>query len=154
MGTAATILLFLSSIAYNLVWGCLFIAMIGYKDFKDQCNTLVQWNKALYIMYFVIASLSLLQFIFQIIQNKYKKDSNIPSIIIGCKSCLNCFGGLSILIGINVEYMRVPIKDECGSLNKLNLAFIITEWGLYGCFCLFTCAAGIFASCKNSDEEQ
>lgn len=154
MGTAATIILFFFSIAYNLIWGVLFIVVTRYQDYKyEECGTLVKWNNALYIMYFIIAFLSLIQFIFQLIQNKYKKDSSIPSIIIGCKSCLNCFGGLTILIGINVEYMKVPIKEDCGSLNKLNLAFIITEWGLYGCFCLFTLAAGIFATCKNNNED-
>ena len=153
MGTAATIGLFLLSIAYNLTWAVLFFVMIGYNDFEPDCNKLVIWNHALYIMYFIIASMSLLQFIFQLINNKFKKESNVPSILIGCKSCLNCFGGLIILVGICVEYFKVNDKSHCGSLQKVNLSFIVTEFSIYALFCLFTLSAGIFASCKNSDDE-
>ena len=153
MGTASTVVLFLLSIAYNLIWGVLFLVKIHENNIEKECLTLAKWNKALYIMYFIIASLSLLQFIFQLINNKYKKDSNIPSILIGCKSCLNCFGGLTILIGICVEYFKIEKKDTCGSIWKVNLAFIITEFSLYGLFCLFTLSAGIFATCKNNEDE-
>jgi hypothetical protein len=140
MGTFFTILVLLISLSYGMIWGILFIIFTKRDDnFDSNCDTLISWDKALYIVQFISAGLHLISSIFQLIATSYDRESSIPKYIMGFRSCLVYISGMTILLGISVSYGNLPSNTKCGDLLKLNLAYIITEWTI-----LFSC---IFLVC-------
>lgn len=144
MGTFFTILVLLLSMAYGMTWGILFL-IYTKAEYPPVCQSIVGWDKALYIVHFISSGLHLVSSIFQLIATSYNKESTIPKYIMGFRSCLNYIAGISILIGINVSYFSNPNIDQCGDLTGLNLAYIITEWTIFGSCILFVCAICIFS---------
>ncbi len=148
MGTFFTILLLLLNLSYGLVWGILF-SVYTEKEINDPnyditCNNIVSWDKALYIVQFISTGLHLISSIFQLIATNYDQDSNIPKYLMGIRSCIVYIAGMTILLGINVAYFNHENIDACGSLKSLNLAFIITEWTIYGFCCCLVCVVCVF----------
>jgi len=144
MGTFFTILVLLLSVSYGMVWGILFLIYTN-EDRDPSCANLVSWDKALYIVQFLSAGLHLISSIIQLVATSYDKESSIPKYIMGCRSCLVYLAGITILIGINVSYFSHEDITKCGNLKNLNLAYIITEWTIFGsCICL-VCVVCIFS---------
>jgi hypothetical protein len=139
MGTCFTILVLLLSVSYGMVWGVLFLVWTSKETYPPQCDELVSWDKALYIVQFISSGLHLVSSIFQLIATSYDRESNIPKYIMGCRSCLVYIAGICILIGINASYFSNPKIDDCRDLKGLNLAYIITEWTILGTCITFVC---------------
>jgi hypothetical protein len=159
MGTFFTILVLLLSMSYGLIWGILFLVYSGNEmakpDYDISCDSIISWDKALYITQFISAGLHLISSVFQLITTSYDQDSSIPKYIMGFRSCLVYIAGLSILIGINVAYFGHPNMNVCGDLKGLNLAYIICEWTILGsCICLVyvVCIFSIIFKKKKKNE--
>jgi hypothetical protein len=137
MGTFFTLIVLLISVSYGMTWGVLFVVWIDRTDYHPTCETIISWDRALYVVQFISAGLHLISTIIQLVSTSYDKDSNIPKYIMGCRSCFLFIAGLTILIGINISYFSNEDIALCGDLQALNLAYIITEWTIIS-FC-FLC---------------
>lgn len=138
MGTLCTIILLLISLSYGITWGVLFLIYTKKDEFSnEECQELKRWDRALYIVHFICAFLHLISSVIQLLASAYDKDSNIAQYITFFRSCINYIAGIVILIGINVAYVRLEDTSICGSLSKLNLAYIICEWAIIGFFICF-----------------
>ncbi len=148
MGTCFLILLLLLNMSYGMVWGVLFLVYSGREiksaTYSSTCDTIISWNRGLYILQFISSGLNLISTIFQLISAGCKIESNIPKYIMGCRSCVSYIAGLVILIGINTTYFNHPDMAVCGDLKGLNLAYIISEWTIMGSCCLLVCVVCIF----------
>lgn len=148
MSTFFTILLLLLNMSYGMIWGILFLIYTEKEkknpDYDPICNGIVDWDKALYIVQFISTGLHLISSIFQLVAMNYDQDSSIPKYLMGFRSCIVYIAGMTILLGINIAYFNHEDISKCGSLKGLNLAYIITEWTIYGfCICL-VCVVCIF----------
>jgi hypothetical protein len=147
MGTFFTIIVLLISVSYGMTWGVLFLVWISHTDYHPICETIISWDKALYISQFILAGLHLISSVIQLISSGYDQDSNIPKYIMGCRSCFLFIAGFTILIGINISYFSNEDIALCGDLQKLNLAFIITEWTIISFCFLCVCVVCSLSIC-------
>ncbi len=132
--TSCTLIMFLFIVGYEIAIAILFL-FFSYDVIQPQCQTLVAWNKALYILYFLSALLNIIATLIQIITNLKDSENYLPKCIIGIRSAIHYVAGIVMLIGINVNYVNIENIEECGKRFKiLNLVFIIFEWILIGGF--------------------
>lgn len=122
-------------IGYDIGWSCLFIYETSLPN-DNKCETLIQWDKALYIVLLLISFLHLTSCILS--WYFYSKQKLLIAISI-CKSMCNYIAGIVIMIGIITSFN----KEECERLKRYNMIYIITEISIIGFFCFFICAMSI-----------
>ena len=143
----------LIGLATNITFISLFV--IHSKKYKDSiyCENLIHWDKALWISMIIYSTLSLLS---NCIKLATDPDSSGAALT---DSCLGCAGTALLVcwIGIQVVYFNLeePLEGTagvCGSLGKVNLAYIVTQYAMIGliplmCICGCICAACSGCSC-------
>ena len=135
MKSIFTVLFAFIYIGYDIGWSCLFIYITSHPNEKN-CEALIQWDKALYIVLLLISFLHLTSCI--LTWYFYSKQKLLIAISL-CKSMCNYIAGIVIMIGIITSFN----KGECESLKKYNMIYIITEMSIIGFFCIFICAMSI-----------
>ena len=138
-GTFFTLGLMTVMVGYTLVWAFLFYFTIA--DVSTDliaCKKIIQWNKSLYILYFISSVVNTISSFIQIILNSLNLESNIPNYISGFRSCSVFICGITILCGITDSYISSKnILGKCDRLLGLNLSYIVTEWVIIGIFVIF-----------------
>jgi len=138
--TTCTLIMFLLVVVYELTLAILFL-FFSLDVKPPECITLVNWNIALYVLYFLSALLNIIATIIQITTNMKDTENYIPKCIIGIRTAIHYITGIVILIGINVSYVNIPNIDVCGNnFVMLNYAYIILEWILIGGLTIFLIA--------------
>ena len=145
MGTVFTLILLLISLSYGLAWAILFLVYTSQYEYDPSCSTLISWDRALYITQFISSGLHIISSVIQLISSSYDIESSIPKYITGCRSCIVYVAGITNLVGINVTYFKHGTIEICADLQKLNLAYIITEWTIMGSFICFVCSICIIS---------
>lgn len=122
-------------LGYDLGWSCVFIFETN-QPHPSECDPLIQWDKALYIVLLFISGLHLISSIF----SWYYMNTH-PRLIIGfsiCKSFWNFIAGILIMIGIIFTYSSLGDKIKfCGYLQIYNLIYIILEMSIISVCCVF-----------------
>lgn len=156
--TISTIIITLISICYSLTWSTLFIYYIEKKTYPPECDSLISWNRALYIVLLMASGLHLISSGVQYVMTTINKDSMIPKYIMTFKSCLNYITGVILLIGVTVEYFGTTNAQSCGQLKTLTFAYIIVEWTIMGsfmlCVCIVCIISSIFKKSKTIDDNE
>ena len=116
-------------IGYDIGWSCLFIYETSLPN-DNKCETLIQWDKALYIVLLLISFLHLTSCILS--WYFYSKQKLLIAISI-CKSMCNYIAGIVIMIGIITSFNN----EECERLKRYNMIYIITEMSIIGFFLFF-----------------
>ena len=131
----------LLGIGMNITFIVLFIIHTGKLKDITTCASLISWDKGLYISIIIYTVSSL-------IGNIYKLQSigqEINSVTFQFFEFINKASGLSVFvcwIGIQVVYFNLEVQGSCGTLGKVNFAYIITNYVLMGIVllsCLICC---------------
>ena len=120
------------AIIYCIVWAVLFVVFKSRYEWVEPCDSLRNWDTALYIFYFILAGINtifLLSHLFARKQETIAKIANFNNL----RSFITGIGSLIILIGVTASYSKLNNPDICGeNLSDLNLSYIIIEWVTMG----------------------
>jgi hypothetical protein len=141
-GTIWSIMALLLSVSYGVIWGSFFLVYSSRDVYPKTCQTLIKWDQAIYILYFISVSLHLVSTLIQFIVNTRDRESPIPKFITAFRSCLSYLAGMAILIGLTLEYASLEEPEKCGDLAKINMIYIILEWTI-----LLTCVLFVYVVC-------
>ena len=83
--TTCTLIMFLLVVVYELTLAILFL-FFSLDVKPPECITLVNWNIALYVLYFLSALLNIIATIIQITTNMKDTENYIPKCIIGIRN--------------------------------------------------------------------
>ena len=157
-GTSRTLLSTIISSIYTLIF---FILLLYYNEYNsdsdefekdiynnkyDECRKLRRWNRVLYIglgisfVFFIICTA---------LQIKNQGKEKYVSILLLIRTVFNYIIGLFFLISITSVYFGISgdVMDNCPSVKKVDLAYIICEWAIFSVCIIFHYAIVIFFVC-------
>ena len=157
-GTSRTLLSTIISSIYTLIF---FILLLYYNEYNsdsdefekdiynnkyDECRKLRRWNRVLYIglgisfLFFIICT---------VLQIKNQGKEKFVSILLLIRTVFNYIIGLFFLISITSVYFGISgdVMDNCPSVKKVDLAYIICEWAIFSVCIIFHYAIVIFFVC-------
>jgi hypothetical protein len=157
-GTSRTLLSTIISSIYTLIF---FILLLYYNEYNsdsdefekdiynnkyDECRKLRRWNRVLYIglgisfLFFIICT---------VLQIKNQGKEKYVSILLLIRTVFNYIIGLFFLISITSVYFGISgdVMDNCPSVKKVDLAYIICEWAIFSVCIIFHYAIVIFFVC-------
>ena len=117
-----------------------------YNNKYDECRKLRRWNRVLYIglgisfLFFIICT---------VLQIKNQGKEKYVSILLLIRTVFNYIIGLFFLISITSVYFGISgdVMDNCPSVKKVDLAYIICEWAIFSVCIIFHYAIVIFFVC-------
>ena len=157
-GTSRTLLSTIISSIYTLIF---FILLLYYNEYNsdsdefekdiynnkyDECRKLRRWNRVLYIglgisfVFFIVCT---------VLQIKNQGKEKYVSILLLIRTVFNYIIGLFFLISITSVYFGISgdVMDNCPSVKKVDLAYIICEWAIFSVCIIFHYAIVIFFVC-------
>ena len=157
-GTSRTLLSTIISSIYTLIF---FILLLYYNEYNsdsdefekdiynnkyDECRKLRRWNRVLYIglgisfLFFIICT---------VLQIKNQGKEKYVSILLLIRTVFNYIIGLFFLISITSVYFSISgdVMDNCPTVRKIDLAYIICEWAIFSVCIIFHYAIVIFFVC-------
>ena len=157
-GTSRTLLSTIISSIYTLIF---FILLLYYNEYNsdsdefekdiynnkyDECRKLRRWNRVLYIglgisfVFFIICT---------VLQIKNQGKEKYVSILLLIRTVFNYIIGLFFLISITSVYFGISgdVMDNCPTVRKVDLAYIICEWAIFSVCIIFHYAIVIFFVC-------
>ena len=157
-GTSRTLLSTIISSIYTLIF---FILLLYYNEYNsdsdefekdiynnkyDECRKLRRWNRVLYIglgisfVFFIVCT---------VLQIKNQGKEKYVSILLLIRTIFNYIIGLFFLISITSVYFGISgdVMDNCPSVKKVDLAYIICEWAIFSVCIIFHYAIVIFFVC-------
>ena len=164
-GTSRTLLSTIISSIYTLIF---FILLLYYNEYNsdsdefekdiynnkyDECRKLRRWNRVLYIglgisfLFFIICT---------VLQIKNQGKEKYVSILLLIRTVFNYIIGLFFLISITSVYFGISgdVMDNCPSVKKVDLAYIICEWAIFSVCIIFHYAIVIFFVCCKAKRKQ
>ena len=164
-GTSRTLLSTIISSIYTLIF---FILLLYYNEYNsdsdefekdiynnkyDECRKLRRWNRVLYIglgisfVFFIICT---------VLQIKNQGKEKYVSILLLIRTVFNYIIGLFFLISITSVYFGISgdVMDNCPSVKKVDLAYIICEWAIFSVCIIFHYAIVIFFVCCKAKRKQ
>ena len=157
-GTSRTLLSTIVSSIYTLTF---FILLLYYNEKKydankgfgvgEECNKLKKWNRVLYVE----LSISFIFFIIcTILQIQNQGREKYVSILLLIRTIFNYIIGLFFLISITCVYFSIDNMDNCPTVKKVDLAYIIIEWIIFSsCIILHYAIVIFFVCCKAKRKE-
>ena len=157
-GTSRTLLSTIISSIYTLIF---FILLLYYNEYNsdsdefekdiynnkyDECKKLRRWNRVLYIglgisfVFFIVCT---------VLQIKNQGKEKYVSILLLIRTVFNYIIGLFFLISITSVYFGISgdVMDNCPTVRKVDLAYIICEWAIFSVCIIFHYAIVIFFVC-------
>ena len=164
-GTSRTLLSTIISSIYTLIF---FILLLYYNEYNsdsdefekdiynnkyDECRKLRRWNRVLYIglgisfLFFIICT---------VLQIKNQGKEKYVSILLLIRTVFNYIIGLFFLISITSVYFGISgdVMDNCPTVRKVDLAYIICEWAIFSVCIIFHYAIVIFFVCCKAKRKQ
>ena len=164
-GTSRTLLSTIISSIYTLTF---FILLLYYNEYNsdsdeyekdiyngkyDECRKLRRWNRVLYIglgisfVFFIICT---------VLQIKNQGKEKYVSILLLIRTVFNYIIGLFFLISITSVYFGISgdVLDNCPTVRKVDLAYIICEWAIFSVCIIFHYAIVIFFVCCKAKRKQ
>ena len=157
-GTSRTLLSTIISSIYTVIF---FILLLYYNEYNsdsdeyekdiynnkyDECRKLKRWNRVLYIglgisfVFFIVCT---------VLQIKNQGKEKYVSILLLIRTVFNYIIGLFFLISITSVYFGISgdVMDNCPTVRKVDLAYIICEWAIFSVCIIFHYAIVIFFVC-------
>jgi hypothetical protein len=133
----------LIGIAINVTFIVLFILKSADEADNTSCQSLLSWDKGLYISMIIYVVASFFDNLYKISSAPVAPTGGLYTLF----SFLNGASGLSSFvcwIGIQVVYFNLEVSGVCNALGTVNFAYIIVNYVLIGlvvltCFCVCCC---------------
>ena len=100
------------------------------------CKALVKWDTGIFIVLIILMTTNALNLLI-VLFRKSNEDSGFQKFL-SLLFNLSALAGLTLFIGVQVVYFKLK-KDQCGTLGKISLAYIITTYSVLGLAIIIPC---------------